>query len=398
MRRVLGHKKMETTSKFYTGLETIGAARHFDAEILKLREKQISHSEPKARSRKIQQEQAMSGGPYGRGKVPERSCMKRSDWQETDQNLWLAAITPSNPFVGLGGSRAAQRAISNRNIERGYGRWLTFLARRGMLDESRGPSDRITPDLARAYVEELDSLGNKRNTILARLEELTEMAKVVGPLRDWGFLRRMSARVRARPDAISNKQARLVGADQLFGLGLELMESAVRQAKPVKSAVLFRDGLIIALLALRPLRLHNLAGLTLGRDLLNIGENWTHRPILLARKGRWHTPVGNRLWVSWDSSPFTEVGIYHAIIRRTLKVFGRSVNPHLFRDVAATDLAIHDPVHVRLAAPLLGHRTFRTTESSYIQARSLEAHRKYTTDLVKFRHAALDIDHCAGEK
>jgi len=37
MRRVLGHKRMETTSKFYAGLETLAAARHFDEEILKLR-------------------------------------------------------------------------------------------------------------------------------------------------------------------------------------------------------------------------------------------------------------------------------------------------------------------------------------------------------------------------
>ena len=37
MRRVLGHKKMDTTSNFYAGLETLSAARHFDQEILKLR-------------------------------------------------------------------------------------------------------------------------------------------------------------------------------------------------------------------------------------------------------------------------------------------------------------------------------------------------------------------------
>ena len=38
MRRVLGHSRMETTSRFYAGLETRNAARHFDEQILKLRE------------------------------------------------------------------------------------------------------------------------------------------------------------------------------------------------------------------------------------------------------------------------------------------------------------------------------------------------------------------------
>jgi integrase len=37
MRRVLGHRSLETTTAFYTGLETASAVRHFDQTILKLR-------------------------------------------------------------------------------------------------------------------------------------------------------------------------------------------------------------------------------------------------------------------------------------------------------------------------------------------------------------------------
>jgi integrase len=37
MRRVLGHTDMGTTTNFYAGLETRNAARHFDEQILKLR-------------------------------------------------------------------------------------------------------------------------------------------------------------------------------------------------------------------------------------------------------------------------------------------------------------------------------------------------------------------------
>jgi hypothetical protein len=73
----------------------------------------------------------MSGGPYGRGKAPRRACMKLADWPQADQVLWKAALTPADPFTGSGGSRAGHRPISNRNIERGYGRWLTFLRCKG---------------------------------------------------------------------------------------------------------------------------------------------------------------------------------------------------------------------------------------------------------------------------
>jgi integrase/recombinase XerD len=48
---------------------------------------------------------------------------------------------------------------------------------------------------------------------------------------------------------------------------------------------------------------------------------------------------------------------------------------HLFRDAAATTLAIADPAHVRVAAPLLGHRTFTTTERHCQQAQAFDAHR-----------------------
>ena len=185
----------------------------------------------------------------------------------------------------------------------------------------------------------------------------------------------------------------------------------------LRAAIVFRDGLIIALLALRPLRRRNLSELTLGRDLLRTGEGWTillpssatkthatleydwpdllhaaletylavHRPILMARRGRWHETVRDRLWVSSDGSPFTAMGIYDRIIRLTRAAFGRSINPHLFRDAAATTAAIHDPVHVRAAAALLGHRTFATTERHYIQAQSLEAHRDFADKIACLR-------------
>jgi integrase/recombinase XerD len=73
----------------------------------------------------------------------------------------------------------------------------------------------------------------------------------------------------------------------------------------------------------------------------------------------------------------TQMAIYDRIRVQTKQHFGVALNPHLFRDAAATTLAIADPAHVRLAAPLLGHRTFTTTERYYQQARAQEAHRAF---------------------
>jgi hypothetical protein len=39
MRRVLGHKRLQTTINFYTGLDNLAAARRFDERIQELRRK-----------------------------------------------------------------------------------------------------------------------------------------------------------------------------------------------------------------------------------------------------------------------------------------------------------------------------------------------------------------------
>jgi integrase len=363
----------------------------------------------------------MSGGPYGRGKAPERSCLRRALWPKEDQRLWAAALEPEEPFSETGGTRAEHRSLSNHGIERGYGRWLTYLARKGLLDDG-SPADRITPVEVRAYIAKLDQLGNRNSTILQRLSELIQMARIMGPERDWTFINRLVRKLRNRPAPPSRKHGRIVGADELYALGLKLMSRARGSQSSRRSAVLFRDGLIIALLALRPLRRRNMAELTLGRDVISEAGKWmivlcpaltkthvaleyewpetlivalegylrVHRPVLRARHGRWKSPAGDRLWLSADGSPLTQMGFYDRVIYWTREAFGKSVNPHLARDAAATSMAVHDPVHVLLAAPLLGHRTFNTTERSYIRAQTLEAHRQFAAQLSELRHRQED--------
>jgi integrase/recombinase XerD len=158
-----------------------------------------------------------------------------------------------------------------------------------------------------------------------------------------------------------------------------------------------------------PLRRKNLAALELGKNLIRPGDGWTvvvaeddtkthrhielpfpavledalsvhleiHRPFLLARTGRWSRPAGEALWISKDGSPMTEIALYDRIQAHTKDAFGKALNPHLFRDAAATTLAIADPERVRVAAPLLGHASFATTEKYYQQATAMSAHREY---------------------
>lgn len=349
----------------------------------------------------------MSGGPYGRGKAPERACLPISQWPEPDRRLWLAACAPGDILDDEIGARSGHGEVTNRKAAKGYGRWLTYLQISAPDTLAMAPAARITRERVRAYVDSLIAIGNSTQTILARLQELGEVAKVMGPDRNWSFINDIASKIRARHRPARDK-ANLRPSDELVDLGFHLMKSA-GSVSGLEAAIAYRDGLVIAVLALIPLRRRNLADLVIDRTLIRQGSEWliafgedetkTHtafeiglpeilrepledylqnyRPVLAAREGRWTRPLEGALWVSKDGSPMTQIALYDRVRARTKDAFGVAINPHLFRDAAATTMAIADPEHVRLAAPLLGHRTFATTERYYQQAKGYQAHRAF---------------------
>jgi integrase len=79
-------------------------------------------------------------------------------------------------------------------------------------------------------------------------------------------------------------------------------------------------------------------------------------------------------------------GSYDRIVARTREGSGQPINPHLFRDCAATSVAIDDPAHIGVVSRLLGHRTGSTAERYYNQARGVEASRLMQDYLLALRH------------
>ena len=71
------------------------------------------------------------------------------------------------------------------------------------------------------------------------------------------------------------------------------------------------------------------------------------------------------------------LSIPNRIKKHTRAAFGRDLSVHLFRDCAATTIAVDDPKHVRSIMPILGHASMAVSEKHYNQARSLEASRRY---------------------
>ena len=215
----------------------------------------------------------MSGGPYGRGKAPERACLKPKDWPDEDRRQWQAACQPTDLLaIDEGGARANHAIATNYKAEKGYGRWLTFLQIADPICLTEGPALRITPERVRRYLDSLTRLGNSTATIIARLRELGEVARIMGPDKSWSFINALESQIRARHKPARDKR-NLKLSDELLGLGLSLIERATAFSGG-EAALLHRDGLMIALLALVPLRRRNFASLRLHRNVIAIDDVW----------------------------------------------------------------------------------------------------------------------------
>ncbi len=258
-----------------------------------------------------------------------------------------------------------------------------------------------------------------------RLADLYTVAKAMMPGRDWCWIRAAWYRARHASRPVRNKQARVVNSRELFLYGLELMRRADDEetGSDFQRLVAYRDGLIIALLAARPLRRENLVSIEIGKHLVQRGQShwlgfearhtknrneldWpvteglvpylerylsTHRPVLVARHatyGRQGPPAGDHLLVSTRGTALTAHGMYCKFIAATKKKFGHSLNPHGARDSVATTVAIEDPQHVGSTKSLLGHTTWQTSERYYNMAGSMEATMEHQKALLRRRRRA----------
>jgi site-specific recombinase XerD len=345
-------------------------------------------------------------------------------WPAKDRDAYEAAIQPGDPLEP-GGLAAEWSSFSRRKNVNGYGRWLTWLDIHGLLDASMGPADRITRERITAYVKDLHQL-NAPFTVLTRVEELIQMLRVMVPAYDVDWLRRVTSRIRMTAVSSRNKRQRVKPSEYLVDFSLELMAKSegADGGTPLARAITFRDGLMLALMAARPFRRKNFAAIEIGRHLVRVGDMYWlrfmafetksrrpievpfpvglqhylerylahYRPQLSQRTGRWNRGCGatNALWLSTHGSAMTEIAIYFRIMKLTVEKFGHIVNPHLFRDSAATSIAIEDPQHVRCTMGVLGHSNLGTSEKHYNQAGSLEASRRLQRHVLELRRQLRD--------
>lgn len=354
---------------------------------------------------------ALAGGGHDR-----RVAWPIALWPSRDQEAWRQARV-SGDFMSEDGAAAEWRDASVRAAVGGYGRFLAFLDFRGLLDPTQGSADRVTPATIDAYIDVLRQ-GRSSTTVASYIGVLGMMIQAMVPGTDWTWLWSVHAKLKRRSKPSRNKRAKLVPSRALLRLGQDLMAQAeaATDRPAMRVALAYRDGLMIALLAMRPLRQKNFIGIEINRHLMRDGTDYclcftaeemkagrplefpypkallpaldkyltVHRPVLLtlretrgASRSAALPAAAARLWVTQYGtlvSPFAQEKV---IKRHTAARFGHALNPHLFRDCAASSIAEEDPEHVQIIALILGHSTLRTAERNYIIAGTRSALRTY---------------------
>jgi len=334
-----------------------------------------------------------------------RLLLPFKDWPVMDRRAWKTAIVEGDILDGQGPA-AHWRAPTRRTNIQHYGRWLSYLKAHKELDGQSSPEDRVTPNQIQRYIKHIEPRLAPR-TVVSSLVGLKVMLMALCPHKDWRWLADICNRLNRTARPTTDKQARMLDTDVIIKAALHRMDQL--QSGPMQTRldrVAYRDLVMLAFMAARPLRLRNFAGMIIGRHLRQTSDGWeilipaeetkTRKELsfkapafLLPYLGYYLEVVRKSflqsgqptaaLWLGFQGRPLSDHGAYQRFVTITKKLFGHAINPHLLRDCAATTLSSLSVNDAITAAALLGHHSFTTTQKHYIRARQLEASRKINT-------------------
>jgi integrase/recombinase XerD len=342
-------------------------------------------------------------------------------WPTIDQGAWQAATTPPTLLTDTTTGAAAHWSPKTaKSVKKRYGQFLYWFDSAYGSPEATSPIDRMTNEVIEAYVRFVVAQypgpdGSVSVTAYSMTRDLREAVRVMWPDLGLSHLTRIVRRLDVRRQPVRRKVERIVELTDLFKVGLAHMKAAEADTDlpPRERAAKFRDGLIVALLAMRPVRLENLHNMNLGHQVLIRDDDgvafhfpaeelkWRAGPPLsfplpkeldaafqryltFHRKLLVRDSVTDALWLTIRSTAMSVQALYQQIVTVTKVRLGRPVNPHLFRDCAATYVARHDPTHVSIIARILDHSTLRTAEQHYIHAGAGEASQHHA-DIIECR-------------
>ena len=349
-----------------------------------------------------------------------RRSMPLSEWPQADQAGWHLANQPQDLLDDSVGYAQRWRPATQKLTQDGYGYWLDWLARSGQLCFSSDPAGRATPECLRCYREGMEADGLASYTVAGRIQQVGRMLSAIAPDHDWAWMLRAASRLHSKATPTRDKRLGMQPAADVEKLGFDMMHAAEhdRFRAKVERAVLFRDGLLLAMLVARSVRRANITSIEIGRQLQRRGKDWwmqftaaeiksrrsfdcsvpmeltmhldryieVYRPTLIQCTQK-ALPRTNALWISKQGTQMTSAAVYYQITARTQEEFGMPINPQKFRQIYATDTAILTPSHAGSIQSGLGHAGPEIAEKYYNLAQMVDAGRNYDKTIDALRKA-----------
>ena len=341
----------------------------------------------------------------------KRLYLPLDEWPDRDRQAFLSARQPAELFASDG--RASHwEPDTVLSAVKGYGYWLRYLQDSRQLHPETRPSQRASAPALAGYVRSLKERRLAPRSLTTRVTALVQAMRVIDPQGDLQLLRRLLNNLRRNRTTTRDKRKRLRGPGEMFNAGLARMERCRAEAPySKKAAAVFGDGLMMAMLAVKPVRRRNVAGTKLGRNLIKLPvgvyrwqftaeETKTHQPIsadlpriLSLFIDYWLEKVrpillagatSDALWITVKGTGIATDTVYSRFCRATQEELGVRINPHLMRDIVATGIAIAMPEDVAIIPMILDHLKSDTAMEHYNLADSLSASTRYV-EVLKHR-------------
>jgi len=327
-------------------------------------------------------------------------ALKLASWPGRDRHMWRIAKQLRDP-LNQQAIAGRWRPDTLRMTEEAYGLYLGWFAAQGQIDDDVRPIDRIDRDRACAFIEEYWQ-GRAALTVALAVRGVAYLIRACHPPDGLPWLARLAYALASRAEPTRSKGPRMATIDELLRLGFALMATGRRDLDIGlrHGARIFRDGLMICALVMRPVRRRNFAELEIGRTLIvepgNICAAFRKtktgvpiefaypeflqaefafyltkaRPVLLSCAAVSDSAM---LWIGRCGRPMDRNQVGRRIGAVTKRHLGRRVSPHLFRDCVATHIAIFDSTHIGIVKEILGHKTLAASEKHYNHADSFHA-------------------------
>jgi hypothetical protein len=209
---------------------------------------------------------SLDPSPADRAQLREhRLIWPLSIWPAKDRYGWVRA----QRGAGLGGLDNPAARWTERTAEKcedGYGGYLCWLHRAGWLVEDESVTERITRDRVIGYTAALKTRVSPVSVGMM-LGSLTSAARALAPDAGWSWLSRRANRLKLKATPSRGKRHAMRPTLELYQFGKQVMETADHGRATFRAAQRYQAGLIIALLAARPLRIRNFQAITIGTTL-----------------------------------------------------------------------------------------------------------------------------------